>query len=373
MWQESRIFLPDDEKRETKPMKNTRAKFIAAVIGLSLCMTSAVSVNVKGCGPDDLQITENPDDISYIIDFLDYDGNFLDSKICTYGQKLEDIRIPQREEDEEYTYRFTGWEPELNEVVTEGAAYIAVYEKIPKDGSNPEMPEVSSNSQEKPIPENSNPAPKSPDQIYSISYEVVPIQVETPIPTPVPVLAPAVTPGGLELHVGKIHNMTVPVIHTSKAVKENMGEAVNGPSADASLEEAGEKDSDAVLAGTVKDKNTSPARKKGKPGAGQKAENKGVPGDSTKTEGGTTGAGEKTKRGGMEENAETEPGNTENKDNAETGKEEGAVEDIRPETSQAFFGKQVSAVENQVPVSLILSGSLGWGLCIWHRERKNKK
>lgn len=145
-------------------------------------------------------------EISYVVDFFDYDGEFLDSRICGYGEKLEDIKIPEREEDEEYTYRFTGWEPELCETVTESAAYVAVYEKIPKDGSDPVKDEELSNSQEKPRPEETH--PEEPKQISAISYDVVsfvvekseevpeetPPEAEAPILTETPAATPAVVP-----------------------------------------------------------------------------------------------------------------------------------------------------------------------------------
>lgn len=198
-------------------MKNTRRNLIVLAVFLTgICLSVGSSVDASGSmlGESGL-VDENLEDISYIIDFMDYDGSFLDSKICTYGQKLEDIITPERKEDEEYTYRFMGGEPELCDVVTESAAYLAVYEKIPKDGSDPVITEVSSNSVEK--TEDGDKCTKSPDQIYSISYEVVPIQVETPVPeTPAPETSAPVSDevfDSVDVHVGKIRDISVPVIH----------------------------------------------------------------------------------------------------------------------------------------------------------------
>ncbi len=190
-----------------KQMKNTRRNFIVLAVFLTgICLSVGSSVDVRGSMLGETGVLgENSEDISYIIDFMDYDGSFLDSKICTYGQKLEDIKIPERKEDEEYTYRFMGWEPELCDVVTESAAYFAVYERIPKDGSDPVITEVSSNSVEK--TENEDKRTKSPGQIYAISYDVVPIPVETPAPVEDEVL------DSLDIHVGKIRDISVPVIH----------------------------------------------------------------------------------------------------------------------------------------------------------------
>lgn len=175
-------------------MKNTSGKMIVMAVGLGICL-SAIPVSVKGSLPEGADAFQGEvEDISYIVDFFDYDGNFLDSRICIYGEKLEDIKVPERAEDEEYTYRFTGWEPGLCEIVTESAAYMAVYEKIPKDGSDPVIPEVSSNSLERAEPGNIH--PESPKQISSISYEVVPIPAERSAEAPAEesAEAPAETP-----------------------------------------------------------------------------------------------------------------------------------------------------------------------------------
>ncbi len=71
---------------------------------------------------------------SYIIDFLDYDGNILDSRLCAYGEKIENVVVPKREQDERYIYEFAGWEPQLSEIATECMVYTAVYRKIAKEG-----------------------------------------------------------------------------------------------------------------------------------------------------------------------------------------------------------------------------------------------
>lgn len=215
-------------------MKNTRGNLIVLAVFLTgICLSAGSSVDVKGSMLEESGVFgENSEDISYIIDFMDYDGSFLDSKICTYGQKLEDIKIPEREEDEEYTYRFMGWEPEFCDVVTESAAYLAVYEKIPKDGSDPVSTEVSSNSAEKTEDGNKcTKSPKSPDQIYAISYDVVPIHVETPVPeTPAPV--PPEVFDSVDVHVGKIREISVPVIHVPGIAIEGADGAADGSSMD---------------------------------------------------------------------------------------------------------------------------------------------
>lgn len=131
--------------------------------------------------------------VSYIIDFLDYDGNLLDSRICVYGEKLENIIVPEREEDEQYIYQFAGWEPQLSETVTDCASYMAVYRKKGKsdtdgDGSGFELE----------MPEETAPSPKvlsngshseEPQQISAISYDVISFHIENPaeevLPSPI--------------------------------------------------------------------------------------------------------------------------------------------------------------------------------------------
>lgn len=358
MWPEFRIFLPDIEKG--RQMRSKRINFITAVIWLSLALSAALPVNAKGCVPDEVErLWENEEDISYIVDFLDYDGNFLDSKICTYGQRLEDIIVPEREEDEEYTYRFTGWQPELCEVVTEGAAYMAVYEKIPKDGSDPELPEISSNSQDKNSPETTG--PKSPDQIYSISYEVVPIHIETPVPVPTPVL----TPESLDLHVGKIQNITVPVIHTSKTAGENGAE--NELSAETSSEASQVKNSGASVSAADKILPTDIPGEQA--GTGKKQE-------STEKKTPSEGTGKNEKAGAQAQNADVKACDTQDAGprkggGTETGKAEEPVEEKKQAASHASFGRWADTGENGIPVFILLAGILGCCLYIWRREKGN--
>lgn len=54
-------------------MKSTRINFITAVICLSLALSAALPVNARGCVPDEVERPwENEEDISYIVDFLDW-------------------------------------------------------------------------------------------------------------------------------------------------------------------------------------------------------------------------------------------------------------------------------------------------------------
>ena len=162
-------------KEKRKPMKN---KSILAMTVFAVCTLAAVPISAAEISGDSLEMVET---LSYIVDFVDDDGNILDSKICTYGDVLKDIRIPEQREDEQYIYQFAGWEPQVQEVVTESALYTAVYRRISKvDGKVSDvMPRE--------IPEEIPAASVSEDfypekevrQVTSTSYDVIPFHIET--------------------------------------------------------------------------------------------------------------------------------------------------------------------------------------------------
>lgn len=170
-------------------MKNKRKTCFALALAASVCLSAATSAHAGYADIYDFfgEISENT---CYIIDFMDYDGNLLDSKICTYGEKLTDIIIPKPKEDEEYIYQFSGWEPQVSETVSESAAYMATYQKIRKDGA--EEPDCTPEPiiQEKPtlpnrVSSDTNPnglAPEDVTQVSSTSYDVTHFTLETPTP-----------------------------------------------------------------------------------------------------------------------------------------------------------------------------------------------
>lgn len=172
-------------------MKNKRMIHIT-LTAAALCLSSPALVHagtVDALSQNSFPpFSETPETIDYVIDFLDSDGELLDSKICSYGEKLDDIKTPEGWEDEDYIYQFAGWEPQLSEVVTECACYIATYQKKAKSA-----PEGENNDFE-PVPwEQTDPSPKvrsddsgsvETNEVYSISYEVTPIHIETPVEKP---------------------------------------------------------------------------------------------------------------------------------------------------------------------------------------------
>lgn len=83
----------------------------------------------------------------YTITFIDYDGTVLSQADYAYGTAAEDIEkpIPVREPTVQYTYVFSGWTPEIQDV-TEDATYMATWEEQeippePEPEPEPEDPE----------------------------------------------------------------------------------------------------------------------------------------------------------------------------------------------------------------------------------------
>lgn len=73
----------------------------------------------------------------YEVTFYDEDGKtvLLETATYDYGTKPEDITTPgapTKKDDDQYTYEFEGWDPELAEV-TKNAAYTAKYKKVLKE------------------------------------------------------------------------------------------------------------------------------------------------------------------------------------------------------------------------------------------------
>ncbi len=168
-------------------MKNKRRSgAVLAALVLSMLSTAPVHANVEGMDVMDV-FPEVPGSVSYVIDFFDQDGELLDSRICTYGERLEDIITPVDKEEGACVYRFTGWEPELSEVVTDSVAYMAVYEKI--GGTEDSTESVVSGAEIKEPDETatkttSDAYPGGVERVSSTSYDVTPFHIETPTKVP---------------------------------------------------------------------------------------------------------------------------------------------------------------------------------------------
>ena len=79
----------------------------------------------------------------YTITFLDEDGNILCEDEWEYGS-MPSCEEPTKAADEEYTYTFAGWSPEVV-VVTGNATYTAIFTAEPIVGTN--LPEIKSEPQ----------------------------------------------------------------------------------------------------------------------------------------------------------------------------------------------------------------------------------
>ena len=83
---------------------------------------------------------------TYVITFVDEDGNVLDKQTLAYGDMPEyKGETPEKAEDEHYTYSFSGWSPELAEV-TGDAVYTALFTATEKTPTGIESVIISGNS-----------------------------------------------------------------------------------------------------------------------------------------------------------------------------------------------------------------------------------
>ena len=72
---------------------------------------------------------------SYIISFVNDDGTTLYEQVLEYGQMPEYVGdVPTKQDDELYTYTFSGWSPEI-EMVAGAATYTATYTAELKQGT----------------------------------------------------------------------------------------------------------------------------------------------------------------------------------------------------------------------------------------------
>ncbi len=69
--------------------------------------------------------------IDYTVKFIDYNGSVLSEKTYHYGDEVTVPDDPEREEDEKYTYSFSGWDKEITEVKG-NETYTATYEATEK-------------------------------------------------------------------------------------------------------------------------------------------------------------------------------------------------------------------------------------------------
>ena len=68
----------------------------------------------------------------YKVEFLDYDGKLIATQTYVAGSKVVFARVPTRAEDDENTYKFAGWDKELETSVKSDLTYTATYTATPK-------------------------------------------------------------------------------------------------------------------------------------------------------------------------------------------------------------------------------------------------
>lgn len=190
-------------------MKDQRKNFTIAAAAAA-CILTAVPVcactssdpaddhmnpphNFREFSPDDPAFWDifdplpvDPGSVSYIVDLLDWNGEILDSRICQYGDSLDDIPVPETWTDGQYIYEFTGWDPQIPETVTESVACMAVYKKTEttKSVSCPVMQETSDPLTKAASDSSGDTAPDRVTQVSATSYDVTPFHIETLVPSP---------------------------------------------------------------------------------------------------------------------------------------------------------------------------------------------
>ena len=65
--------------------------------------------------------------IEYTVKFLNEDGTVISEAVYHYGDEVVVPEAPAKEADEEYTYEFAGWTPEVAATVAGNAEYTATY------------------------------------------------------------------------------------------------------------------------------------------------------------------------------------------------------------------------------------------------------
>jgi hypothetical protein len=105
----------------------------------------------------------------YTITFLDEDGNILCEDEWEYGS-MPSCEEPTKAADEDYTYTFAGWSPEVV-VVTSDAIYTAIFTAEPIVGTN--IPEVKINPQAMKVIREDKVFIIRDDKIYTITGQKV--------------------------------------------------------------------------------------------------------------------------------------------------------------------------------------------------------
>ena len=121
---------------------------LEAVPVLGEGVTAAASEDSEGEDLEEYDPEKNEDyrwfrvpfDVEFTVTFVNEDGEVLYTVEVPYGEMpVYEGEEPTKDEDDDYTYEFTGWDPELAEA-TEDATYTAVFEATEKEPEEIEEP-----------------------------------------------------------------------------------------------------------------------------------------------------------------------------------------------------------------------------------------
>ena len=105
---------------------------------LKVVLSSIALLTLASCvserGSNSLSVSsQNNDPVYYDVTFLNYDDTFLYKATVEEGHEAQYIgETPTREEDDEFTYEFVGWDHNLQNI-TEELTVTAQYNPIPKE------------------------------------------------------------------------------------------------------------------------------------------------------------------------------------------------------------------------------------------------
>lgn len=98
----------NDSNGQKYPIENN--SFVMPAGNITLCLTNVF--------------------VNYTVKF-EVDGKVISEKIYKYGDTVAVPNAPIKLNDSEYSYKFTGWSPELSDTVTGNVIYVAQFEATP--------------------------------------------------------------------------------------------------------------------------------------------------------------------------------------------------------------------------------------------------
>ena len=106
------------------------------IVDIELCINYIVfgELDVEDNKPDEPDQPDNPDEpeeptIKYTVTFKNEDGTVISTNIYEEGDTVQIPENPEKPGNETCIYKFIGWTPEVEEIVTKDAEYIAQYQE----------------------------------------------------------------------------------------------------------------------------------------------------------------------------------------------------------------------------------------------------